>query len=171
MNLNKLAIVFVALFSLNSVAADLKVGDLAPVFSLKLQDGKDFELKNRQGKWTVLYFYPKAETPGCTKQACAFRDNIEKIHVLGAEVFGISVNSVDDQKKFKEHHKLNFDLLADEAGAVTNLFGSKMPVMRMSKRWTYIIDPSLKIRSIDKDVDPVKDADHVALKLTELQKK
>ena len=67
-------------------AADLKLNDPAPTFTLKNQDGKDFDLKSRAGQWTVLYFYPKAETPGCTKQACAFRDNIKKIRAQGAEV-------------------------------------------------------------------------------------
>lgn len=149
-------------------AQDIKVGEIAPGFSLQNQKNEKFSLDSRKGHWTVLYFYPKAETPGCTKQACAFRDNIEKIRKLGAEVYGISVNSVDDQAKFSTNHHLNFDLLADDKAQVTELYGSKMPILKMSKRWTFLIDGELKIRSIDKDVDPVKDADHVAQALSKL---
>lgn len=150
-------------------AADLKAGDTAPDFKTKTQAGTDFSLEARKGSWTVLYFYPKAETPGCTTQACAFRDSIKIIREQGAEVFGISVNSVEDQAKFHEHHKLNFTLLADPEAQVTNLYGSKMPVMKLSKRWTFIIGPDLKIRDIEKDVDPAKDSERVAKKIGELK--
>lgn len=159
------------LFQFTAKAADLKVGDSAPVFKSKTQDGADFDLESRKGSWTVLYFYPKAETPGCTKQACTFRDNLKKITDLGASVYGISVDTVDAQKKFHTHHKLNFDLLADEDGAITKLYGSKMPVLNMSKRWTFLIDPDLKIRAIEKNVDPIKDAGHMADLLTDLKNK
>jgi len=158
------------LFSLCGGAAELKVGDTAPEFSLSKQNGEKFDLNSRKGLWTVLYFYPKAETPGCTKQACAFRDNIKKIRQLGAEVYGVSVNSVEDQAAFGKNHQINFDLLADAEAKVTELYGVKMMMMKMSKRWTFVLDPTLKIRSIDKDVDPVKDADRVAEKLTQFQK-
>jgi peroxiredoxin Q/BCP len=159
----------VSLFSLQANASDLKVGDPAPEFKLKNQVGKEFDLATRKDKWTVLYFYPKSETPGCTKQACAFRDSIDKIHAEGADVFGISVNSVKDQLGFHDHHKLTFDLLADDEAKVTVLYGSKMPVMNMAKRWTFIVGPDLKIRAIDRDVDPAKDAEHVAAQLKTLK--
>jgi peroxiredoxin Q/BCP len=152
-------------------AEELKIGSAAPAFQLKKQDTQDFKLSDRKGKWTVLYFYPKAETPGCTTQACAFRDNIEKIRVLQAEVFGISVNTADEQKKFRTNHHLNFDLLADVEGKIAELYGTKINGVKMSKRWTFIIDPELKIRNINKEVDPIKDADQVAKTLKELQKK
>lgn len=150
-------------------AKELKIGETAPAFSLKKHDGQDFKMEDRKKSWTVLYFYPKSETPGCTKQACAFRDNIDKIRNLQAEVFGISINSVEDQKNFKSNHQLNFDLLADTDGKITELYGAKMPLLKMAKRWTFIVDPDLKIRAINKDVDPVKDAEQVATKLKELQ--
>lgn len=70
--------------------SELKVGDAAPEVKLQTDEGKPFDLAQRKGQWTVLYFYPKAETPGCTKQACAFRDSISKIHELKAEVYGVS---------------------------------------------------------------------------------
>ncbi len=151
------------------LASDLKVGDSAPGIRLKTDEGKDFDLNERKGQWTVLYFYPKAETPGCTKQACAFRDGISQIRTLGAELFGVSADGVDSIKKFKANHKLNFTLLADPGLDAIRRYGAKMPILKMSKRWTFIIDPDLKIRAIERDVDPVLDARRVAEMLKELE--
>jgi len=150
-------------------ATELKVGDTAPPFSVKTHEGKPFDLSSRKGQWTVLYFYPKAGTPGCTKEACAFRDNIEKIRAQGADVFGVSTDTPEAQAEFLKKEKLNFTLLADPDGKVVEKYGSKMPVMNMSKRWTYILDPELKIRDINKEVDPVKDAERVAKRIAELK--
>jgi peroxiredoxin Q/BCP len=152
-----------------SAAADLKVGDLAPTINLKTDEGKDFALSKRNGQWTVLYFYPKAGTPGCTKQACAFRDNISQIRALGAEIFGVSSDGVEALRKFKEEHNLNFTLLADPELDAIRLYGTKLPAVNYSKRWTFIIDPDLKIRAIEKEVDPVLDARRVAALLKKLQ--
>lgn len=151
-------------------ASELKVGDPAPLFSAPTQDGQIFKLQSRKDHWTVLYFYPKAGTPGCTKEACTFRDNIEKIHAQGAQVYGISADSVQDQARFHKEHHLNFDLLADPDAKVVNLYGTKMPIMKMSKRWTFIIGPDLKIRDIQKDVDPVINSEKMADELARLQK-
>jgi peroxiredoxin Q/BCP len=152
-----------------SPASELKLGDPAPGFKLQTDDGASVDLQSRKGKWTVLYFYPKADTPGCTKQACAFRDNIGPIRKLGAEIFGVSADNVDALKKFKKNHALNFPLLADPGLDAIHAYGTKMPVMNMSKRWTFIIGPDLKIRAIEKDVDPVLDAQKVAEALKKLQ--
>ncbi len=152
-----------------SPAAELKVGDSAPPFTAKAQDGTPFALKSREGKWTVLYFYPKADTPGCTKQACAFRDQIEKIHALQAEVIGVSADTVEAQAAFAKKHHLTFPLLADADGKVIAFYGTKMPVVNLSKRWTFILDPNLIIRKIDKDVDPVRDADRTAAEIARLR--
>lgn len=151
-------------------AADLKIGDQAPLFTAKDQAGGDFNLENRKGKWTVLFFYPKAGTPGCTKQACAFRDNIKKITAQDAEVYGISADSVEAQAKFHKEHRLNFTLIADPEDAIIKSYGTKMPLIGLSKRWTFILDPELKIRMIEKDVDPVLDSTRTAEKLAELKK-
>lgn len=150
-------------------SAELKVGDKAPLFKSKTQTGEDFDLSARKGKWTVLYFYPKAGTPGCTKQACAFRDSIDKIRNQGAEVYGISADTVADQEKFHKEHSLNFTLLADPDGKVIEQYGAKMPMMKVSKRWTFIVDPDLKIRWFEKDVDPAMDAERVASEITKLK--
>lgn len=152
-------------------AAEIQVGDQAPIFKSQLHDGTEFDMSSRKGNWTVLYFYPKADTPGCTKQACAFRDNIEKIRLQNAEVFGISSDTVASQAAFHKKHNLNFSLIADPQGKVAEMYGSKMPVLKMSKRWTFIIDPDLKIRAIEKDVDPALDAEMVAKKIQALKKK
>lgn len=165
-----LILVFATLsFFFHAQAAELKAGADAPLFSTKTHEGKAFDLASRKGKWTVLYFYPKAGTPGCTKQACAFRDNIEKIRSQGADVFGISTDTVEAQAKFHKNEKLNFTLLSDAQGDISISYGTKMPVLPMSKRWTFIIDPQLKIREIAKDVDPVLDSVRVAQKIQELK--
>lgn len=155
--------------SSQALSAELKVNDPAPLFSAKTHEGADFQLASRKGAWTVLYFYPKADTPGCTKQACAFRDNIAKIRNLGGDIFGVSADSVEEQAAFHKKQRLNFTLLADPDGKLIGLYGTKMPVIKMSKRWTFIIDPNLKIRAIDKNVDPVLDADKVAQKIAALK--
>lgn len=150
-------------------AADLQIGDPAPTFKVPNQEGKDFDLSSRKGQWTVLYFYPKAGTPGCTKEACAFRDSIDKIRNQKAEVYGISGDTVEAQAQFHKEHHLNFDLLSDADGKVMDVYGSKMPVLKISKRWTFIIGPDLKIKNIMKDVDPVLDSARVAKELAHLK--
>lgn len=169
LGLNLSALFVGILFSCTTLAADLKVGDTAPDIKAKTHDGKDFDLQSRKGSWTVLYFYPKAETPGCTTQACAFRDSIKKIRDQGGDVFGISADDQKAQAEFHAHHKLNFTLLADGDVKIINAYGTKMPMISMSKRWTFILDPELKIRAIDKDVDPVKDAEKVAATIAALK--
>ena len=163
----------VALFGFGraGLATDLKPGDPAPGFVLKTDAGTDFNLQSRKGQWTVLYFYPKADTPGCTKQACAFRDSISKIRRLGAEIYGVSADGVEALKAFKKKHGLNFVLLADPDLKAVKAYGTKMPVVNMSKRWTFIIGPDLRIRSVEKDVDPVLDAERTAAALQGLQSK
>lgn len=157
------------LFSMMTFAADLNVGDPAPLFQTQTHNGETFELASRKGKWTVLYFYPKAGTPGCTKQACAFRDHMKQIQALNADVFGVSADSVKDQAVFHKAENLSFTLLADPERKIITQYGSKMPVLNMSKRWTFIIDPNLTIRDINKDVTPEKDAALVADKIAKLQ--
>jgi thioredoxin-dependent peroxiredoxin len=166
--LNFVVLLLIPLFSF---AGDLNVGDTVPDFSTSTHEGKTFQISERKGQWTVLYFYPKADTPGCTKQACAFRDHIELIRKQGAEIYGISTDSVADQAAFHKKHTLNFTLLADPDSKITEMFGSRMPILKMSKRWTYVIDPELKIRAIEKDVDPAKDAERVAKQIQDLKGK
>jgi peroxiredoxin Q/BCP len=150
-------------------ASELKNGDTAPGFILQTDEGSDFDLESRRGKWTVLYFYPRAHTPGCTRQACAFRDNISQIRNLGAEIFGVSTDRVPTLVKFKKQHNINFVLLADPDLKAVKAYGTKMPLLKISRRWTFIIDPNFRIASTDKNIDPVLDAERVAKTLEELQ--
>ena len=153
-------------------AEKVSVGQQAPLFTLHAQDGSTLDLASRQGKgWTVLYFYPKAGTPGCTTQACAFRDAIKVIRSENADVFGISTDDVEDLQKFHKEHQLTFTLLSDPDAKVTEAYGVKMPIVTVAKRWTFILDPSLVIRQIDNDVDPAMDAMRVAKELQKLQAK
>lgn len=153
-------------------AEKVSVGQQAPLFSLHTQEGSTLDLASRQGKgWTVLYFYPKAGTPGCTTQACAFRDAIKVIRSENADVFGISTDDVADLQKFHKEHQLTFTLLSDPDANVTEAYGVKMPIVNAAKRWTFILDPALVIRQIDDDVDPAIDAMRVAKELQKLQAK
>jgi peroxiredoxin Q/BCP len=145
----------------------LQPGDDAPVFSAVADNGKTFDLESRRGHWTVLYFYPKAGTPGCTKQACAFRDGIDAIKKTGAEVYGISRDTLKAQRKFKKEHRLPFTLIADPHGEVIGAYGTE-GFLGYSKRWTFLVDPSLTIRWVERDVDPALDAQRVAAELTKL---
>ncbi len=165
----RLVVLTILLLSQTAFGSDLKVGDAAPLFQADTHDNTKFSLESRKGKWTVLYFYPKAGTPGCTKQACAFRDSIKKIRDQDADVFGVSSDTVADQAKFHKEHSLNFTLLADPDAKIISDYGTKIPMVRYSKRVTFIINPNLKIASIDRDVDPMLDAEKVGNELKTLK--
>jgi peroxiredoxin Q/BCP len=154
---------------MSRAATELKPGDAAPLFTAQTQGGETFDLASRRGQWTVLFFYPKAGTPGCTKQVCAFRDSVRTIRAAGAEVYGISADTVEAQAAFHKEHQLAFTLLADPDGTVIAAYGTKMPLLPMSKRWTFIIDPELKIRQVQHDVDPALDAQRVAAEIARLK--
>jgi thioredoxin-dependent peroxiredoxin len=101
----------------------LKVGQKAPAFSLPNQDGNIVSLSDFKGKKVVLYFYPKDDTPGCTKESCAFRDGIDEIRGSGAEVLGVSGDSVESHKKFVKKFNLNFPLISDENKKMLHAYG------------------------------------------------
>ena len=168
----KCVLIFGLFVAEKSFASDLKTGDMAPAVSLKNHEGYSFSLQERKGKgWTILYFYPKAGTPGCTKQACAFRDAADDIKKQNAEVFGVSTDTVEKQSAFHKEHKLSFQLLADPDGKAADAYGVKIPVVKLAKRWTFIIDPELKIRHINDKVDPLLDAKQMIAVLKSLQEK
>jgi peroxiredoxin Q/BCP len=158
-----------ALLASSALAVDLKPGDPAPRFAARTHEGGEFRLEDRKGQWTVLYFYPWAGTSGCTRQADAFRDNIAAIRTQGAEVFGISTDTVESQAAFHEEEHLPFTLLADPEGAVATAYGAKMPILTMSRRWTFIIDPTLTVRQVEHDVNPAEDAQRVAAEIARLK--
>ena len=127
----------------------LKIGDRIPDFKLLNQEGKLIEIVKYIGKPMVIYFYPKDDTPGCTREACSFRDEFHRFSDLGVLVFGISSDSVASHEKFKIKYSLPFDLLADEGNAVRKQFGVPTNLFGMVPgRVTYIVDNQGIIRHI-----------------------
>ncbi len=141
-----LAMVSSPLRAADAAATKLAVGDKAPAFEGKDQDGKTWKLADFNGKKAVLlYFYPKDNTPGCTKEACGFRDNIGDLKKEGVEVVGVSYDSSDSHQKFIEKFNLNFTLLADTDGKITALYGAKMSEKPMARRISFLIDKDGRI--------------------------
>ncbi len=128
----------------------LQIGDNCPIFSLENQDGKTINIADFIGqKILVIYFYPKDDTSGCTKEACSFRDSHEAFKDLGCEVFGISSDSVSSHLKFAKKNRLTFNLLADIKQDIRNSFGVPRSLFGLiSGRVTYIIDLKGEIRGI-----------------------
>ncbi len=126
------------------------VGEAAPDFNLPDQNGKQRVLKDFRGKWLVLYFYPKNDTPGCTKEACAFRDDLNQISELGAQVVGVSVDDTASHAAFAKKYNLPFPLLADSKGAVAASYGALMNLgfMKFARRYTFLIDPQGNIGKV-----------------------
>jgi thioredoxin-dependent peroxiredoxin len=127
----------------------VKVGDKAPDFTLPSQLGDDLTLSEYLGKKNVvLYFYPKDESPGCTKEACTFRDNYEQLASLGAEVLGVSGQSVESHKSFASHYGLPFLLLSDVGNKVRELYGVQATMGIIPGRVTFIIDKKGIVRHV-----------------------
>jgi peroxiredoxin Q/BCP len=144
------------------------VGEAAPAFKLQDQAGKWHSLEDYRGKWVALYFYPKDDTPGCTTQACSFRDNVFAFNKEGAVILGVSVDDVASHKAFAEKHGLPFTILADADKAVTRRYGvlKNYGPMQAARRDTFIIDPQGKIA---KHYESVKPDGHSALVLEDIK--
>jgi len=145
----------------------LEAGDEAPSFSLKDQDGKTHSLTDYAGKTVVLYFYPKDDTPGCTKEACSFRDNFGAIEEAGAVVLGVSADDAGSHQKFREKYDLPFPLLVDEGAKVASAYGAWGEKVLYGKtvigmtRSTFIIGPDGKLTKVWKQVKAEGHAEHV----------
>jgi peroxiredoxin Q/BCP len=127
----------------------VNVGDLAPDFTLLSQNGENVTLSQFRGKKNVvLYFYPKDETPGCTREACTFRDSYELFTDLGAEVVGVSADTVESHKAFAEHHNLPFTLLSDVDNVVRKIYGATSTLGFIPGRVTFIIDKKGVVRHV-----------------------
>ncbi len=151
----------------------LKIDTEAPDFTSKLGDGNEFKLSEQIGKWVILYFYPKDDTPGCTMEACDFRDNMERLTSLEAVVVGVSPDSTNSHDRFKSKYNLNFLLIPDPDNEICkryNILGEKSMCGKKYVgviRTTYIISPNGKIAKV---YDNVKVQGHVDRIIADLQK-
>lgn len=167
--LSGLALFCLVAATLQAPAADpLVVGQPAPEFELADQDGQLHSLEDYRDRWVVLYFYPKDETPGCTTEACEFRDNIFAFRELNAQILGVSLDDVESHKSFAENYSLPFPLLADPEGTAADAYGvkTKFAGMTLAKRQTFIINPAGNIAKHYEKVDP---ATHSTDVLSDLQ--
>ena len=167
-----LFLLFVVVIKKSAFANEAELlGQPAPSFDLKNSKGELVSLNNYKGQWLVLYFYPKDDTPGCTKEACSFRDNYQSIQSLNASVVGISIDSSSSHKEFKEKYNLPFMLLADEDGEVAKKYGAlnNFLIFKLAKRQSFIIDPDGKIRRVYRSVSPSEHANEIYEDLKKLQ--
>ena len=150
-----------------SLKAELSLNDPAPNFELFDQNGNKHKLVDYNGEWLVLYFYPKDDTPGCTTEACAFRDDIYKIRELKTKIVGISTDDKESHEKFSKKYHLPFALLSDKDAEVAKSYGSafKIGPFAMAKRHTFIISPEGKIAMIYRKVNPSTHSNEVIGKL------
>jgi peroxiredoxin Q/BCP len=132
------------------------VGSAAPGFRLQDQSGEWHDLADYRGRWLAVYFYPKDDTPGCTTEACNFRDNIYAFKAIGAAVVGISVDTVDSHREFSEKYKLPFVILADDTGATADAYGvlRDWQLMKIASRQSFLVDPDGNIAKHYAEVDP-----------------
>lgn len=161
LSLQILLLSFLIFQSCGGNADNLSIGNAAPIFTLQDSDGNDFSLENYKGKNPVIiYFYPKAGTPGCTKQACGIRDSFTKFEENDIKVLGISVDSKESIKDFISENNLNFPLLSDESKEVSKAYGV-LNNIGLDSRITFIIDKQGNIADIIRDVDVETHADDV----------
>lgn len=148
-------------------------GDPAPGFELIDQNGDIHSLEDYRDQWVVLYFYPKDDTPGCTTEACEFRDNIFAFDQLGCQILGVSLDDNASHKQFAEKYSLPFPLLADTRGSTSDAYGVKARMfgMTVAKRQTFLIDPEGNIAKHYEDVDPDDHSRQVLADLRALQEK
>lgn len=144
------------------------VGSSAPEFELPDQTGQLHSLEDYREQWVVLYFYPKDETPGCTTEACEFRDNFFTFRELNAQILGVSLDDVESHMDFAENHSLPFPLLADTDGSTSDAYGVKTRMfgMTVAKRQTFIIGPD---GTIVRHYEKVKPAEHSAEVIADLK--
>ena len=139
------------------------VGSDAPSFNLQDQNGEWHTLKDYEGQWLAVYFYPRDDTPGCTKEACNFRDNIYAFKAIGAAVVGISVDDVESHKKFSDKYKLPFTILADEKNETAKAYGvlKDYKLIKLASRQSFLINPEGQVAKHYADVDPDTHTDEV----------
>jgi len=154
---NTLIFLFGTLLSASLFAAEVPAtGSPAPDFKLQDQNAEWHSLESYRGQWLAVYFYPRDDTPGCTTEACNFRDNIYAFKAIGAAVVGISVDDVDSHKEFSDKYKLPFTILADEGGETAKAYGvlRDYKLLKLASRQSFLINPEGVIVKHYEDVDP-----------------
>ncbi len=159
------------LMAADEPAAAPQDGQAAPEFKLQDQKGDWHTLAQYRGKWVVLYFYPKDDTPGCTTEVCTFRDDVLKLHKAGAEVLGVSLDDVDSHAKFAEKYHVPFPLLSDSSKSTAKDYGvlATHLAFTYARRETFLVDPQGKIAKHYKDVDPKENSGQVLADLATLK--
>lgn len=151
------ALILITFISVPVIAGETPaVGEPAPGFRLQDQNGEWHDLQDYRESWLVVYFYPKDQTPGCTTEACNFRDNIFAFKAIGAAVVGISLDDVESHKEFSDKYKLPFVILADEGGAVADAYGvlRDYKLIKIASRQSFLVNPEGVIVKHYEDVDP-----------------
>lgn len=151
--------------------ATLQPGQPAPPFRLADETGRIHDLAQYSGLWLVLYFYPKDDTPGCTREACGFRDDLHAFESLGARVLGVSLDCGERHRRFRQKYRLPFHLLSDPRGETARAYGSyfRFAFLRFAKRHTIIIDPHGRIAKNYQKVTPAGHSTQVIEDLKRLQ--
>ena len=148
----------------------VKEGDSAPDFYGPTSEGSNLGLKDFVGKKNVvLYFYPRDDTPGCTKEACSFRDNLDSVRKTGAEVIGVSLDSVESHRKFATKYSLPFSLISDKEKRIAQAYGVLKDTGTSASRVTFIIDKAGKVAKVFPNVDVTKHTEEVIAVLKQLQ--
>jgi len=160
-------------FAGEAAQAGPSVGQAAPEFHLQDQKGDWHTLAGEQGKWLVLYFYPKDFTPGCTTEVCTFRDDIIALRKAGADVLGVSLDDVKSHAEFAEKYHVPFRLLSDADAGVAKAYGvyTERGPMKYARRETFLIDPQGKVAKRYADVDPKENSKQVLADLAALKSK
>ncbi len=148
-----------------------EIGKPAPELNLPDQHGKLHTLQDYRGKWVVLYFYPKDDTPGCTEEACAFRDDLHQLTALDAQVIGVSIDN--SHAEFAKKYHLPFPLLADKTGLVAARYGALLNfgIVKFARRYTFLIDPQGNIRKNYLDVQTSRHSKEIIEDLKKLTAK
>ena len=154
------------------IAPRLVEGETAPDFQLRDPNGRIHTLVAYRGRWLVLYFYPRDATPGCTREACDFRDNFLKVQALDADIVGISVDRSETHARFARQHRLPFPLLADPAGKTAAAYGAlfRLGPLRFARRHTFILTPEGCVGKIFRQVHPGQHAAEVGAALAAMQR-
>ncbi|MHB8717408.1 MAG: peroxiredoxin [Candidatus Dormibacteria bacterium] len=128
----------------------LEVGAAAPDITARRRDGTEFTLSSLRGRWVLVYFYPKDDTPGCTAEACGLRDNLTELSEIGADVIGVSLDSWESHQRFADKHGLDFGLAADTDNSIRTAYGvgRMMGVLPLAQRVSFLIDPEGRVAHV-----------------------